>query len=83
MSKTKAMLKHLRHLLKKASGKHRKATRAELRALLKELKHRQRELERRREQEQDKHRRKQLKREIAVIREQRRKGLRAYRDASS
>ncbi len=48
-------------------------------ALLKELKHRQRTLEHRREHEQDRHKRKQLKREIAVIREQRRKGLKAYR----
>ncbi len=79
MSKTKALLKRLVHLLKRNPDKHRKATRAELRTLLKELKHRQRTLEHRREHEQDRHKRKQLKREIAVIREQRRKGLKAYR----
>jgi len=79
VSKTKSMLEHLGSLLKRAKGKPEKTECEELRALLKELKRRQHELEKRREKEQDKHRRKQLKREIAVIREQRRKGLKAYR----
>lgn len=83
MSRTKTMLEHLASLLSRASEKPKKSTCKELRALLKELKRRQRELEHRREEESDKQRRKQLKREIAVIREQRRKGLKIYRSEGS
>ena len=79
MSKTKSMLEHLGSLLKRVTGKPKKTECEELRALLKELKRRQHELEQRREKEHDKHRRKQLKREISVIQEQRRKGLKVYR----
>jgi hypothetical protein len=79
MSKTKAMLEQLSRLLKRSPDKQKKAERAQLRALLKELKHRQHKLRSELEHEDDKHRRKHLKREIAVIREQRRKGIKACR----
>jgi hypothetical protein len=79
MSKTKGMLKQLGRLLKRSSDKPKKTERTKLRALLKELKHRQHKLQAELEQEHDKHRRKHLKREIAVIREQRRKGIKACR----
>ena len=79
MSRTKAMLEQLGRLLKRSSGNRKKAGRAELHALLKELKARQRKLEAKLEHEHDKQRHKHLKREIAVIREQRRKGIKACR----
>ena len=76
--KTTKMLDRLQDLLDPEKRK-KKAKRKQLRALLKELKRRQRRLEERREQIGDKQKRQRLKREIEIIREQRRKGVRLCR----
>lgn len=80
MSTTKDMLKRLAHLVWRSKHDPGKKTPRKLRALLKKLKARQRELQHALETEEPRdHRKGQLKREIEVIRAQRRKGLRAYR----
>ncbi|RMG38156.1 MAG: hypothetical protein D6720_01825 [Gammaproteobacteria bacterium] len=78
MSRLNRMLEKISHLLGRKPPE--RATCKQLRKLLKRLKHRQRELEKRCKYTHDAHERKRLEREIKVIREQRRKGVHLYRE---
>lgn len=78
MSRLGRMLERISHLLGRKPPEH--ATCKQLRKLLKRLKQRQHELEKRCEHADDAHERKRLEREIKVIREQRRKGVHLYRE---
>lgn len=77
MSRLNRMLERISQLLGRRPPEH--ASRKQLHKLLKRLKHRQRELERRHEHADDARELRRLAREIKVIREQRRKGVRLYR----
>ena len=76
--KTTKMLDQLKALLNTDLHK-KKVKRKHLRELLKELKKRQKHLEDKQDETTDDEKRQKLKREIEVIVEQRRKGVRLYR----
>ncbi len=77
--KTTTMLDQLSDLLNSDKRK-RKSKRKHLRALLKDLKKRQKQLEEKLAHTDDREKRHKLKREIEIIIEQRRKGIRLYKE---
>ena len=77
--KTRKLLHRLSEFLD-ADARRNHVKHKHLRILLKELKKRQRHLEEKLEETRDEEKRQRIQREIDVIAEQRRKGLRLYRE---